>query len=78
MFSHANGNITNSRTQKYICPKCNEVLKAVTVGNVIYEKSSNPFGNVKAYRTEFQCPICRLRFTLEDLRKIEQSFKKRL
>lgn len=66
---------------KYYCPKCNEMLKAITTGNFVNARSSavngtNMLGNMKTYKTEFQCPICRLRYTIEELRKIEQKNKK--
>ena len=60
---------------KHYCPKCIEALKPITVGNI--SKRLDPYGDLKSYRTEFQCPKCRLSFTLEDLRKIEQSTKKK-
>jgi hypothetical protein len=66
-----------SRELKHYCPDCCEPLKAITVGNTLNSESpkkSNGLlyggtGSMKSYRTEFQCPKCRLRYSLEDLKK---------
>lgn len=88
MNQKPNISITNYfAAKKHLCPKCAEPLKAVTVGSVINAGSSGRsarartqgnsiYGNEKSYKTEFQCTTCRMRYTLEDLKKIEEAYKK--
>lgn len=88
MINNPNLSVSNYKARKnHLCPKCNEPLKAVTVGNVVNSgmtdkkgrfplNGSNLYGSVKSYNTEYQCSNCRLRYSLDDLKKIEQSYKK--
>lgn len=72
--------------KRRLCPKCNELLKAVTVGNIVQTKADQrgrfptnaayQYGSVKSYNTEYQCTNCRMRYKAEDLKKIDQSYKK--
>jgi hypothetical protein len=88
MNQKPNMSVSNyAAAKKHLCPKCAEPLKALTVGNVINSGPSGKsskfptngnymYGNVKSYKTEYQCTSCRMRYTLDDLKKIEESYKK--
>lgn len=70
---------TNHVSDRY-CPKCNEKLKAVTIENNVTGRTTHNFlssEKLKAYRTEFHCLNCRLKYSLEDLRKIEKMKNKK-
>lgn len=71
-------NISNDMHKNYhYCPKCNERLRAVTLENTVKPKWNDKSKNyldgskMKAYRTEFHCPKCRLKFSLSDLKRID-------
>jgi uncharacterized protein YbaR (Trm112 family) len=63
------------------CPKCNESLKVVTVGSSVKVKPGDRNEelavdeNMKVYQTQFICPKCRLKYTIDDLRRIERVNK---
>jgi uncharacterized protein with PIN domain len=83
MFDNQFIKITNYLRKNYLyCPKCNERLKAVTYENSVrpnFNEKSRDFldsSKVKAYRTEFRCPRCRLKYTLADLKRIENHNKR--
>jgi uncharacterized protein YbaR (Trm112 family) len=63
------------------CPKCNESLKVVTTGNPVKNKSAGKSDSITGeeivYQTQFVCLKCRLKYTIEDLRRIENSNKKK-
>lgn len=88
MINSSNMSISNQNPlKKRLCPKCCEPLKAVTVGNSVGSSSSGKgsrssaketslYNNLKSYKTEYQCIGCRMSYSIEDLNKIEQSYKK--
>lgn len=78
----------NSRLKKHFCPNCCEPLKTLTIGNIVNTQSSNsssvafPFsgsnmyGTMTSYSTQFHCSKCRIRYKVEDIKKIEHNNNK--
>lgn len=71
------------RVNKRYCPKCGEIMKVITTESTVMAKSRYPSDDlpvdrpIKNYQTLFYCQICRLKYTLEDLRKISLLNKKK-
>jgi ribosomal protein S27AE len=70
------------RGQNYrSCPKCGGPLKAVTeektvgTAEIPYKTEFVSVNSMKVYKTRFICPICRLKYTDQDLRRIEKHSK---
>lgn len=63
------------------CPKCGSPLKVVTEEKIvsatglINNSELMSANDMKVYKTRFVCPICRLKYTDQDLRRIEKQNK---
>lgn len=66
------------RKHRY-CPKCNESMKAVTFENSVFQRNVGlaADGIMKDYQTVYFCQNCRMKYSLDDLRKIELLDKKK-
>jgi len=70
---------------KHYCPTCHSRLKKIKVSQIVNSNSPEAanfdfhtvdtymVGNVKFIWTEFYCPKCEQRFTVEEIRQIEKA-----
>ena len=75
--------------KKHYCPNCKAALEKVKVSKIVNSKSEEArsidfefgesfmIGNVKFIWIEFQCPICRIRFPIDEMKRIEKQQRER-
>ncbi|MBQ9745941.1 MAG: hypothetical protein IJW21_03885 [Clostridia bacterium] len=74
--------------RNHFCPNCDEIVNATTESKVVNSKSpeaknhdfsldfdTNLAGNVKFTWTVFECPVCKRRFSIEEMKQIEENEK---
>jgi hypothetical protein len=75
--------------RNHFCPDCNEILTVTTESKVVNSRSPeakdfdfsdacgevNLVGNIKFTWTVFECPVCKRRFSVKEMRCIENDEK---
>ena len=75
--------------RNHFCPDCDEVVNVTTESKVVNSKSPeaknydfsdacgevNMVGNIKFTWTVFECPVCKRRFSVKEMKQIEKSEK---
>jgi len=74
--------------KKHYCPACKIALKKLKVSQIVNSKSKEArnfefefgesfmIGNVKFIWIEFQCPLCKTRFSIDEMKQIEKAQRK--
>lgn len=57
------------------CPKCGNPMKLVTEEKSMAGGGTASLSNVKSYQSKFYCSFCRLKYTGQDLIRIEKQSK---
>ena len=75
--------------RNHFCPDCDETVNVTTESKVVNSKSpeaknydfsdacgeTNLVGNIKFTWTVFECPVCKRRFTVSEMKQIEKNEK---
>lgn len=64
-------NVRNNRN----CPKCGNTMKVITEEKSVAGGRKLSISDMKIYNTKFFCPLCRLKYTEQDLIRIEKLNK---
>lgn len=75
--------------KKHYCPNCGVALEKIKISKIVNSKSeearnfefefgeSYMIGNVKFIWDEFQCPICKKRISIDEMKRIEKEQSER-
>jgi uncharacterized protein YlaI len=75
--------------RNHFCPDCDKIVNVTTESKVVNSKSPeakdfdfsdacgeiNLVGNIKFTWTVFECPVCKRRFRIEEMKRIEKEEK---
>ena len=71
--------------KKHCCINCGEILRKIKTSKIVNSNSpeaenfdfhtvdSYMIGNVRFIHTEFQCPKCKRKFTIDEIKEIEKQ-----
>ncbi|MBQ8447736.1 MAG: hypothetical protein IJX27_02250 [Clostridia bacterium] len=73
--------------RNHFCPYCDEIVNITTESKVVNSKSPeakdfdfsdacgdvNMVGNIKFTWTAFECPVCKRRFSVDEMKKLEND-----
>ena len=58
--------------KKHYCPECHSKLKKIKVSKIVNSSSPESEEFVKFIWTEFQCPACGKKFSIDKMKSIER------
>lgn len=87
---YINNDVVFTHFKKHYCPDCKTKVVRVKVSKIVNSESSDAkkydfsngidgslIGNIKFVWTEFECPMCKRHFTVDEIKRIESQLKRK-